>query len=138
MGNARLLLLLLITTIECLPVLVKVLLTFGPANSYEKILALAEEEETRAAVLAIRLGVLPRQKHVVVARTAARLVALTARLLPTPYRARYAEEFCNELLELAEARASKWQQIGYAARQLARTGYVCLELKAPFRRKASP
>lgn len=54
LNTARLLLLLLITTIECLPVLVKLLLTLGPMNSYEKLQAEAEAVETEEALLRIR------------------------------------------------------------------------------------
>lgn len=56
LNTARLLLLLLITTVECLPVLVKLLLTFGPENNYERILALAEKEEITDATIAIQMG----------------------------------------------------------------------------------
>lgn len=56
LNTARLLLLLLFTTIECLPVFVKLLLTFGPENNYERILALAEQEEITDATIAIQTG----------------------------------------------------------------------------------
>ncbi|HEU5160110.1 MAG TPA: DUF4407 domain-containing protein [Streptosporangiaceae bacterium] len=53
LNTARELLMLLITAIECLPVLVKLLLTFGPMNSYERLLAEAEAVETKEAIFAI-------------------------------------------------------------------------------------
>lgn len=46
---ARWLLFLLFTTIECLPVLVKVLLNLGPENAYEHALALEEQKRLRVA-----------------------------------------------------------------------------------------
>jgi hypothetical protein len=54
LNTARLLLLLLITIIECLPVLVKLMLTLGPPNSYEKLLAKAEAIETSNAIFEIQ------------------------------------------------------------------------------------
>ncbi|MCO6005403.1 DUF4407 domain-containing protein [Actinoallomurus purpureus] len=47
--SAQILLFLFITAIECLPVIVKLLHTFGPPNSYEKILALEERAQVRVA-----------------------------------------------------------------------------------------
>jgi Domain of unknown function (DUF4407) len=44
---ARWLLFLLFTTIECLPILVKILLNLGPENTYEKLLALEEKRTLR-------------------------------------------------------------------------------------------
>ena len=54
LSTARLLLFLLITSIECLPILVKLLLTFGPENNYERILKLQEKLEYETASLNIR------------------------------------------------------------------------------------
>ena len=47
--SAQILLFLFITVIECLPVIVKLLHTFGPPNSYEKVLALEERAQVRVA-----------------------------------------------------------------------------------------
>lgn len=49
MAAARWLLLLFITVIECLPVLVKLLLLFGPPDGYEQILAMQQQAQVRAA-----------------------------------------------------------------------------------------
>lgn len=54
LDTARLLLLLFITSIECLPVLVKLLLTFGPENNYERISRMEEAWELESAGLNIR------------------------------------------------------------------------------------
>ncbi|MEV0406906.1 DUF4407 domain-containing protein [Actinoallomurus sp. NPDC050550] len=47
--SAQILLFLFITAIECLPIIVKLLHTFGPPNSYEKVLAEKERIQLRVA-----------------------------------------------------------------------------------------
>jgi hypothetical protein len=82
-----------------------------------------------------RRGQLRRAGHP--ARVPSRLVAMAARLLPVPDRARYSEEFQGELAELAKAGAGRWQQLAYAARQL--TGAVQLRSAlAGARRRSVP
>jgi hypothetical protein len=79
----------------------------------------------------------PQRGRIVVARSAGRLVAIAARLVPASHRSRYAEEFRCELWDQAEAGAGRWCQMLYAARQLARAPRLRAELQAPHRRRAS-
>lgn len=74
--------------------------------------------------------------------TAAALLAvvmacIAARMLPAAEQARYAEEFCAELLDMAEAGTSRWKQALYAARQVGRVPHLRAGLKAPRRNRAS-
>lgn len=71
-------------------------------------------------------------------RTARRLVAAAARMLPAGDRARYAEEFRSELAEIALAGGGRAAQLGYAARQLMSSVRLRADLKAPRRRSAVP
>lgn len=57
--------------------------------------------------------------------------------LPHSKRARYAEEFREELWTLAEEGASRWRQMVHAARLVWRTPGLYLALRPPQRRKAS-
>jgi hypothetical protein len=72
------------------------------------------------------------------AAPAVRLAAAAVRLLPATDRARYGEEFRNELRELAAAGAGRRQQIGYALRQFRCAVPLRLAVRVPRRRKASP
>jgi CarD family transcriptional regulator len=53
-----------------------------------------------------------------VARPAAGLLAVAARLLPAAERTRYAQEYLSELGELALSGSGRLRQLGYALRQL--------------------
>jgi hypothetical protein len=70
--------------------------------------------------------------------SAARLLARPARLLPAADRARYAEEYCSELTELAQAGAGRLGQLGYALRQLYSAPRTGRALRSPRRRGAAP
>jgi hypothetical protein len=73
-------------------------------------------------------------------RSADRLVAVAARMLPASDRARYEEEYRSELWEIAHAGQSipRIRQLLYAVRQAASSYRLRSELLAPRRRKVSP
>ena len=72
------------------------------------------------------------------ARAAGQLAAAAARVLPTPDRARYAEEFWCELWEIAQTGGGWRPQLAYAARQVMAAGRLRAGLRIPRRRGAVP
>jgi len=73
-----------------------------------------------------------------VAPSAARLLAVVARLLPASDRARYDEEFRSELQDLAQAGAGRFRQVAYALRQLRYARLTVAALRSPRRRGVTP
>ncbi len=75
----------------------------------------------------------------VATRLAMVMVCMAARLLPAAQETRYAEEFCAELCDLAEAGASRWKQLLYATRQIQQIPGLRAGLRsAPRWNRASP
>jgi hypothetical protein len=73
-----------------------------------------------------------------VAVSATHLLTAAVRLLPAAERARYAEEYCSELRELAQAGAGRIAQLRYALRQLRNAPSMGLAVRSPRRRSAAP
>ena len=65
------------------------------------------------------------------------VATIAIRILPPQQRARYAEEFRNELWTLAEEGESRWRQVAHAARLVWHTPRLYLALRSPHRQKAS-
>ena len=72
----------------------------------------------------------------IIVSSADRLLAAATQLLPAAARARYAEEYRNELWDLANCGAGRLQQVQYATRQLARAMVMRSALVPPHNRKA--
>lgn len=72
-----------------------------------------------------------------VIHSAAGLLAVAARLLPTGDRDRYAEEYRSELWDLTQAGAGRIRQLQYALRQFRSTLPVVVALRSPRRRGAA-
>ena len=99
---------------------------------------------TRATNLARDLSLEPaaevRKQRVgrQVVRSAAGLLAATARLLPAADRARFAEEYQSELWDLAQDGAGRIRQLQYALRQLCNARSTGSALRSPHRRSTVP
>lgn len=76
-----------------------------------------------------------RERTAQLGRTPARLAGVAARLLPEGARARYAEEYRGELVELAAAGAGRRNQFGYALRLLTRAPLLRAELRTASRHR---
>lgn len=114
------------------------------AQVFDRMLAAASESTLYKAHAASRCASqhshyssTDAHKDVRLPRPAARLMHLATRLLPTADRARYGEEYREELWSLAEAGAGRWRQFACASRQLFRAPALRFVLKAPIRRRAS-
>lgn len=72
-----------------------------------------------------------------VTRPADSAATIATWFLPSSKRARYAEEFREELWTLAEEGASRWRQMVHAVRLVWHAPGLYLAVRSPHRRKAS-
>lgn len=82
-----------------------------------------------------RIWILVQRRRVTV--LAESVATIATRLLPPQERARYAEEFQNELWTLAEDGESRRRQLVHAARLVWHAPRLYWALRSPHRRKAS-
>jgi hypothetical protein len=78
-----------------------------------------------------------RRRAAQVGSTAAGLLSVAARLLPTADRPRYAEEYACELYELARSGGGRWRQLRYALSQVRSAPRMRFALRSPRRRSVA-